>query len=166
MKLHVTRRTSTVELLLDQQLAARISDLGIQLASIKNNGMENNPQADQLAHEIDTLHKQARESTLTLVLESLPYSAWLAALRANTTDKTGIGYDMLGVISDALPQMISEATYAGEAAELTKDEIRELLDQLPDTLVSTLWNTVSDLNAKATDPKASYALASKVLANS
>lgn len=166
MKLHVTRRTTTVELLLDQQLASRISDLGVKLAAVKNNGMENNPQADKIAREIEELHKQAHESTLTLVLESLPYSAWLAALRANTADKTGVGYDMLGVISDALPQMISSASYAGEDADLTKDEIRELLGELPDTLVSTLWTAVSDLNAKATDPKASYDLASKVLANS
>ena len=165
MKFQLTKREQTIDLLLDQNLAAQITDLGARLVQVQNNGMENNPQADRIAQHINELREKAKQYTLTLTLQSLSYSAWLAALSANPAANKNLGYDMLGVITTALPDMITHATYASESCDIDKQDISELVTELPDTLVNTLWQAITDLNAKSTDPKASFDLASTVLAN-
>lgn len=172
MTLQVIRKTKTVEIILDQELAEHISALGDQLArdltaeQVTEAGV--NSTAKRTAQRIEELKKQASSATLVLTLRALPVSKWAQTLAANTvTAGNAAGTrDMFGTAADALPQMLESATIGGkpaDPADLTKEALRDLFDQLTDGQFTPLWQAIAELNGTAADPKAAFDLASKVL---
>ena len=172
MTLQVIRKTKTVEIILDQELAEHISALGDQLArdltteQVTEAGV--NGAAKRTAQRIEELKKQASSATLVLTLRALPVSKWAQTLAANTvTAGNAAGTrDMFGTAADALPQMLESATIGGtpaDPADLSKEALRDLCDQLTDGHFTPLWQAIAELNGTAADPKAAFDLASKVL---
>lgn len=170
--LKVTRKTKQVEIILDQELAERIAALGDQLSreltaeQVTEAGT--NTAAKRTAKRIEELKNQAKDSTLTLTLRAMPVSKWAQTLAANTvTAGNAAGTrDMFGTAADALPQMLESATIGGkpaDSADLTKDALRDLFDQLTDGQFTPIWQAITELNGTAADPKAAFDLASKVL---
>lgn len=170
--LKVTRKTKQVEIILDQELAERIAALGDQLSreltaeQVTEAGT--NTAAKRTAKRIEELKNQAKDSTLTLTLRAMPVSRWAQTLAANTVtagNAAGMS-DMFGTAADALPQMLESATIGGkpaDSADLTKDALRDLFDQLTDGQFTPIWQAITELNGTAADPKAAFDLASKVL---
>ena len=172
MTLQVIRKTKTIEIILDQELAERISALGDRLArdltaeQVTEAGVNN--AAKRTAQRIEELKKQAASTTLVLTLRALPVSKWAQTLAANTvTAGNAAGTrDMFGTAADALPQMLESATIGGkpaDPADLTKGALRNLFDQLTDGQFTPLWQAIAELNGTSADPKAAFDLASKVL---
>ena len=170
--LKVTRKTKQVEIILDQELAERIAALGDQLSreltaeQVTEAGT--NTAAKRTAKRIEELKEQAKDSTLILTLRAMPVSKWAQTLAANTvTAGNAAGTrDMFGTAADALLQMLESATIGGkpaDPADLTKDALRDLFDQLTDGQFTPLWQAIAELNGTAADPKAAFDLASKVL---
>lgn len=170
--LKVTRKTKQVDIILDQELAERIAMLGDQLArelaaeQVTEAGANN--AAKRTAKHIEELRKQAEASTLVITLRAMPVSKWAQTLAANTvTAGNAAGTrDMFGTAADALPQMLESATIGGkpaDPADLTKEALRDLFDQLTDGQFTPLWQAIAELNGTAADPKAAFDLASKVL---
>lgn len=166
--LKVTRKTKQVDIILDQELAERIAMLGDQLArelaaeQVTEAGANN--AAKRTAKHIEELRKQAEASTLVITLRAMPVSKWAQTLAANTV--TAGTRDMFGTAADALPQMLESATIGGkpaDPADLTKEALRDLFDQLTDGQFTPLWQAIAELNGTAADPKAAFDLASKVL---
>ena len=96
---------------------------------------------------------------MQLRLEQAPDGTVTAGNAAGTRD-------MFGTAADALPQMLESATIGGkpaDPADLTKDALRDLFDQLTDGQFTPLWQAIAELNGTAADPKAAFDLASKVL---
>lgn len=170
--LKVTRKTKQVDIILDQELAERIAMLGDQLSreltaeQVTEAGV--NSAAKRTARHIEELRKQAESATLTLTLRALPVSKWAQTLAANTVGAGSAAgtRDMFGTAADALPQMLESATIGGkpaDPADLTKEALRDLFDQLTDGQFTPLWQAIAELNGTAADPKAAFDLASKVL---
>ena len=170
--LKVTRKTKQVEIILDQELAERIAALGDQLSreltaeQVTEAGT--NTAAKRTAKRIEELKEQAQDSTLILTMRAMPVSRWAQTLAANTVtagNAAGMS-DMFGTAADALPQMLESATIGGkpaDSADLTKDALRDLFDQLTDGQFTPIWQAITELNGTAADPKAAFDLASKVL---
>lgn len=170
--LKVTRKTKQVEIILDQELAERIAALGDQLSreltaeQVAEAGT--NTAAKRTAKRIEELKEQAQDSTLILTMRAMPVSRWAQTLAANTVtagNAAGMS-DMFGTAADALPQMLESATIGGkpaDSADLTKDALRDLFDQLTDGQFTPIWQAITELNGTAADPKAAFDLASKVL---
>lgn len=172
MTLQVIRKTKTIEIILDQELAERISALGDQLArdltaeQVTEAGV--NSAAKRTAQQIEELKTQAEASTLVLTLRAMGVSKWAQTLAANTvtTGKTAGTRDMFGTAASALPQMLESATIGGKPvddADLTEEAFRRLFDEMTDGQFSPLWHAITELNGAAADPKAAFDLASKVL---
>lgn len=172
MSLAVTLRTETVAIILNQDKAEHINQLGIRLAQASTaeptTETGSNPLASGLAKQIEQASKDAMPQTLELTLRALPLSKWQQCVISNTNTSGPMRgtQDMLGTAKTALAQMIVSATLAGQPADdedLTPDALGNLLDQLTDGQFTSLWQAINRLNGTAADPKAATDLASKVL---
>ena len=173
MAFNIKHRTKTVEIILDQEKAEEINQLGVKLAQQSNRPRVSeaaDPLVKQLAEQIKNLGKSAKSDTLALELKALPFSQWKDVLAENTVTKgeaKGMR-DMLGIVKTSLPLMIVSATLGGKPVDeedLEEDNLNALLDDLTDGQFTPVLETILDLNGKAADPKAAADLASKLLRN-
>lgn len=171
MAFTIKHRAKTVEIILDQEKAEEINQLGVKLAqqSARPRVTEAaDPLVKQLAEQIEKLGKAAKSDTLALELKALPFSQWKDVLAENTVTKgesKGMR-DMLGIVKTSLPLMIVSATLDGKPVDgddLEADSLNGMLDELTDGQFTPVLETILDLNGKAADPKAASDLASKLL---
>lgn len=87
MALEVKRKRVEVDLILDQEKAERISQLGEQLARAAASHVTEgaNAAAKRIAKQIDELREEVSGQIVHLTLEALPLSQWRQVLEANTT---------------------------------------------------------------------------------
>lgn len=87
MALEVKRKRVEVDLILDQEKAERISQLGEQLARAGASHVTEgaNAAAKRIARQIDELREEVSGQIVHLTLEALPLSQWRQVLEANTT---------------------------------------------------------------------------------
>lgn len=87
MALEVKRKRVEVDLILDQEKAERISQLGEQLARAAASHVTEgaNAAAKRIARQIDELREEVSGQIVHLTLEALPLSQWRQVLEANTT---------------------------------------------------------------------------------
>lgn len=172
MVLQVKRRTVSVDVILDQDKAQWIVELGERLARERSNGrqVEGMVAGADTAKQIERLREDAREDTLTLELQALPYSQWRMVLEQNTPDRRKpYEHDLIGVTADSVSRMVQAATLGGSPVgeeDLTAEALHDMCDELTDGQLTILYRAVLDLNGKAADPKAAYDLASKTLNSS
>ena len=173
MTINVTRRTMSVEVILDQEKAERIVELGRELTAANNSRVKvegGNPQAKKIAERISQLREDAGEYTLRLKLQALPYSKWRRVLEDNTPDmRHPEQRDIVGMIADSIALMAVEASVGGDPLpeqDLTPAALRESFEQMTDGQLTILSNAVLELNAGRADPKAAFDLASRTLGSS
>lgn len=110
MALEVKRKRVEVDLILDQEKAERISQLGEQLARAAASHVTEgaNAAAKRIAKQIDELREEVSGQIVHLTLEALPLSQWRQVLEANTTTtKDGRTAQRLeDITADALRLMI------------------------------------------------------------
>lgn len=175
MPINVTRRTMSVEVILDQEKAERIVELGRELTAANNSRVKvegGNPQAKKIAERIERLRAEAEEETLHLTLRALPYSKWervLAGNKAAGGNGRSQQYELVGVVSDSVALMAEEASVGGEPLpeqDLTPTALREAFGQMTDGQITPLVEAVYELNTRRADPKAAFDLASRTLDSS
>ena len=113
MALEVKRKRVEVDLILDQEKAERISQLGEQLARAAASHVTEgaNAAAKRIAKQIDELREEVSGQIVHLTLEALPLSQWRQVLEANTTTtKDGRAAQRLeDITADALRLMIRKS---------------------------------------------------------
>lgn len=173
MVLKVTRRTMTVELILDQDKAEEIVRLGRELSDARNSRVKvegGNTQATKIAERIESLRAESSASTLSLTLMALPYSKWARVLSDNTPDKTNPNSrDLVGMMADAIALMTVKAEVGGTKVpddELSNEALHKTFDEMTDGQITVLVNAVFELNTGRADPKAAFDLASKIIGSS
>lgn len=161
MTLTVKRKTVQVDLILDQDKAERIADLGRQLdqaeAAHITEGV--NATAKRIAKEITQLRNEVKGDTIALTLEALPLSQWRQVLEANTsTDSKGVPTQRIeDICADAVKLMVKSSTPTTPV-----EDIADVMTQLSDGQLSPIWYAIRDLNAKLVDPKDYLARASQI----
>lgn len=173
MPITVKRRTETINIVLDQEKAQELINLGKDLTNALNSRVKvegGNPRAHKLAQRIEALREECAADTLTLELRALPFSKWRRVLEDNTPDtKKPLDRDMVGLAADAVAQMAVTAMVGGEPLpeqDLTADELRKSFDEMTDGQLTIIVQAVMKLNGEAADPKAAFDLASKTLGSS
>ena len=156
MALEVKRKRVEVDLILDQEKAERISQLGEQLARAAASHVTEgaNAAAKRIAKQIDELH---------LTLEALPLSQWRQVLEANTTTtKDGRAAQRLeDITADALRLMIRKSV-----PETPVEDIAAIIPELSDGQLSPVWYAIQNLNARRIDPKDYLGQASRIIRGS
>lgn len=173
MPITVKRRSETVNVVLDQEKAQELINLGSDLNNALNSRVKvegGNPRARKLAQRIEALKSECAADTLTLELQALPFSKWKRVLEDNTPDtKKPLDRDMVGLAADAVAQMAVNAMVGGDPLpeqDLTADELRKSFDEMTDGQLTIIVQAVMKLNGEAADPKAAFDLASKTLGSS
>lgn len=173
MPITVKRRTETVNVVLDQEKAQELINLGHDLTNALNSRVKvegGNQRARKLAQRIEALKEECAADTLTLELRALPFSRWRRVLEDNTPDpKKPLDRDMVGLAADAVAQMAVNAMVGGEPLpeqDLTNDALRKAFDEMTDGQLTIIVQAVMKLNGEAADPKAAFDLASKTLGSS
>ena len=173
MTITVKRRTETVNVVLDQEKAQEIINLGHDLNEANNSRVKvegGNPRARKLAQRIEALKEECAADTLTLELQALPFSKWRRVLEDNTPDpKKPLDRDMVGLAADAVAMMAVTAMVGGDPLpeqDLTADALRKAFDEMTEGQLTIIVQTVIKLNGEAADPKAAFDLASKTLDSS
>ena len=173
MPITVKRRTETVNVVLDQEKAQEIINLGHDLNEANNSRVKvegGNPRARKLAQRIETLKDECAADTLTLELRALPFSRWQRVLEDNTPDpKKPRERDMVGLAADAVSVMAVNAMVGGDPLpeqDLTADALHTAFDEMTDGQLGIIVAAIMRLNAEAADPKAAFDLASKTLGSS
>lgn len=173
MPITVKRRSETVNVVLDQEKAQELINLGRDLTNALNSRVKvegGNPRARKLAQRIEALKSECAADTLTLELQALPFSKWKRVLEDNTPDtKKPLDRDMVGLAADAVAQMAVNAMVGGDPLpeqDLTADELRKSFDEMTDGQLTIIVQAVMKLNGEAADPKAAFDLASKTLGSS
>lgn len=173
MPITVKRRTETINVVLDQEKAQELINLGKDLTNALNSRVKvegGNPRSRKLAQKIEALKAECAADTLTLELRALPFSKWRRVLEDNTPDpKKPLDRDMVGLAADAVAQMAVTAMVGGELLpeqDLTTDELRKSFDEMTDGQLTIIVQAVMKLNGEAADPKAAFDLASKTLDSS
>lgn len=162
MALHAKRRRVTLDVILDQQTAQEINELGDQLTkSLTGIRVEGgNPLAEEYARRIEQLRDDADEDTLHLTLEALPYSAWSQIITRNTKTDNGVAKrDIVETVQECLRAMIVDA----KPESATIEEIIGVIPELTDGQLTPIWKTVLELNGTIVDPKAALESASRIL---
>lgn len=144
MALEVKRKRVEVDLILDQEKAERISQLGEQLARAAASHVTEgaNAAAKRIAKQIDELREEVSGQIVHLTLEALPLSQWRQVLEANTT-----------------------TTKDGRAAQRLED-IAAIIPELSDGQLSPVWYAIQNLNARMIDPKDYLGQASRIIRGS
>lgn len=144
MALEVKRKRVEVDLILDQEKAERISQLGEQLARAAAAHVTEgaNAAAKRIAKQIDELREGVSGQIVHLTLEALPLSQWRQVLEANTT-----------------------TTKDGRAAQRLED-IAAIIPELSDGQLSPVWYAIQNLNARMIDPKDYLGQASRIIRGS
>lgn len=173
MPITVKRRSETVNVVLDQEKAQELINLGRDLTNALNSRVKvegGNPRARKLAQQIETLKSECAADTLTLELQALPFSKWKRVLEDNTPDtKKPLDRDMVGLAADAVAQMAVNAMVGGDLLpeqDLTNDALRKAFGEMTDGQLTIIVQAVMKLNGEAADPKAAFDLASKTLGSS
>lgn len=164
MALQVTRKRTTVDLILDQDAAEQISRLGRQLEAVRQRHATEgtDPEARRLAREIQRLRDKTAPSILHITLEALPLSQWRQILEANTTMKDGQPVQRVeDLCADAIRAMTRNVT-----PDTPVEEIADVMKDLSDGQISPIWYAIRDLNARLTDPKDYLENASRILHDS
>lgn len=164
MTLEVKRKRVDVDLILDQEKAERISQLGAQLTRAENTHHTEgvNATAKRLARQIDELRDEIKDDTVHLTLEALPLSQWRQVLEANTSMKDGQPVQRIeDITADAIRLMVRKTE-----PETPVEDIAAIIPDLSDGQISPLWYAIRDLNAKLVDPKDYLASASRILHSS
>lgn len=144
MALEVKRKRVEVDLILDQEKAERISQLGEQLARAAASHVTEgaNAAAKRIAKQIDELREEVSGQIVHLTLEALPLSQWRQVLEANTT-----------------------TTKDGRTAQRLED-IAAIIPELSDGQLSPVWYAIQNLNARMIDPKDYLGQASRIIRSS
>ena len=144
MALEVKRKRVEVDLILDQEKAERISQLGEQLARAAAAHVTEgaNAAAKRIAKQIDELREEVSGQIVHLTLEALPLSQWRQVLEANTT-----------------------TTKDGRTAQRLED-IAAIIPELSDGQLSPVWYAIQNLNARMIDPKDYLGQASRIIRGS
>lgn len=144
MALEVKRKRVEVDLILDQEKAERISQLGEQLARAAASHVTEgaNAAAKRIAKQIDELREEVSGQIVHLTLEALPLSQWRQVLEANTT-----------------------TTKDGRTAQRLED-IAAIIPELSDGQLSPVWYAIQNLNARMIDPKDYLGQASRIIRGS
>lgn len=144
MALEVKRKRVEVDLILDQEKAERISQLGEQLARAAASHVTEgaNAAAKRIAKQIDELREEVSGQIVHLTLEALPLSQWRQVLEANTT-----------------------TTKDGRPAQRLED-IAAIIPELSDGQLSPVWYAIQNLNARMIDPKDYLGQASRIIRGS
>ena len=154
MALEVKRKRVEVDLILDQEKAERISQLGEQLARAEASHVTEgaNAAAKRIAKQIDELREGVSGQIVHLTLEALPLSQWRQVLEANTTTtKDGRAAQRLeDITADALRLMIRKT----------------VIPELSDGQLSPVWYAIQNLNARMIDPKDYLGQASRIIRGS
>lgn len=161
MTLNVTRKRVTVDLILDQDKAERIADLGKQLRQVEKSHVTEgaNARAKALAEQIDELRASVATDTVRITLEALPLSQWRQVLESNTTMVDGTPKQHPeDICRDALPLMVRATE-----PETPVQDIADVMGELSDGQISPLWYAIRDLNARMADPKDALENASRIL---
>lgn len=173
MTITVKRRTETVNVVLDQEKAQELINLGKDLTNALNSRVKvegGNPRARKLAQRIETLKAECAADTLTLELKALPFSKWRRVLEDNTPDpKKPYDRDLVGLAADAVAMMAVTAQVGGDPLpeqDLTAEALRKSFDEMTDGQLTIIVQAVMKLNGEAADPKAAFDLASKTLGSS
>ena len=173
MPITVKRRTETINIVLDQEKAQDLINLGLDLTNALNSRVKvegGNPRARKLAQQIETLKSECAADTLTLELRALPFSRWQRVLEDNTPDpKKPRERDMVGLAADSVAMMAVTAMVGGDPLpeqDLTASALHESFDEMTDGQLGIIVAAVMRLNAEAADPKAAFDLASKTLDSS
>lgn len=173
MPINVKRRNETINVVLDQEKAQELINLGHDLTNALNSRVKvegGNQRARKLAQRIEELKEECAADTLTLELRALPFSKWQRVLEDNTPDpKKPLDRDMVGLAADAVAQMAVTAMVGGEPLpeqDLTNDALRKAFDEMTEGQLTIIVQTVIRLNGEAADPKAAFDLASKTLGSS
>lgn len=162
MALHAKRRRDTIEIILDQQTAQEIKDLGDKLtASLSGVRTEGgNPIAEDYARRIEQLREESEDDTVVLTVEALPYSTWSQIITRNTKVENGVAKrDIVDTVRQSLKAMIVEA----KPESATIMEILDVIPELTDGQLTPVWQTILDLNGSLVDPKAAIESASRIL---
>lgn len=109
MALEVKRKRVEVDLILDQEKAERISQLGEQLARAAASHVTEgaNAAAKRIAKQIDELREEVSGQIVHLTLEALPLSQWRQVLEANTPVE-----DIAAIIPELSDGQLSPVWYA------------------------------------------------------
>ena len=173
MPITVKRRTETINIVLDQEKAQEIINLGHDLNEANNSRVKvegGNPRARKLAQRIETIKAECVADTLTLELQALPFSKWKRVLEDNTPDpKKPYDRDLVGLAADAVAMMAVNAMVGGDPLpeqDLTASALHAAFDEMTDGQLTIIVQAVMKLNGEAADPKAAFDLASKTLDSS
>ena len=162
MALEVKRKRVEVDLILDQEKAERISQLGEQLARAAASHVTEgaNAAAKRIARQIDELREEVSGQIVHLTLEALPLSQWRQVLEANTTTtKDGRAAQRLeDITADALRLMIRKSV-----PETPVEDIAAIIPELSDGQLSPVWYAIQNLNARMIDPKDCLGQASRII---
>ena len=151
MALEVKRKRVEVDLILDQENAERISQLGEQLARAAASHVTEgaNAAAKRIAKQIDELREEVSGQIVHLTLEALPLSQWRQVLEANTTTtKDG------------------RAAQRKSVPETPVEDIAAIIPELSDGQLSPVWYVIQNLNARMIDPKDYLGQASRIIRGS
>lgn len=163
MALHAKRRRVELDIILDQQTAQRIKELGDQLAKTLSSKVRTeggNPLAEEYARQIEQLKDETAEDTIHLTVEALPYSAWSQIITRNTKIVDGVAKrDIVDTVQDSLRAMIVDA----KPESATIEEIINVVPELTDGQLTPIWTTILELNGTLVDPKAALESASRIL---
>lgn len=171
MAVTVKRRTSDIDVILDQEAAEHIVELGRRLNAASNSVVKvegGNTRVRELAEEIERAKQAAETETLHLKLRALPYSKWLRVLVDNTPDKKKpYEQDLVGLLADAVCRMVVSARVGDAPIEGTDvaspESWKSLFDEMTDGQITIVRDAVMGLNTGVADPKAAFDLASRTL---
>ena len=149
MALEVKRKRVEVDLILDQEKAERISQLGEQLARAGASHVTEgaNAAAKRIARQIDELREEVSGQIVHLTLEALPLSQWRQVLE--------------DITADALRLMIRKSV-----PETPVEDIAAIIPELSDGQLSPVWYAIQNLNARMIDPKDYLGQASRIIRGS
>ena len=160
MALTVTRKRAEIDLILDQDTAERIGELGERLAAAERDHHTEgaNQSARTIAARIERLREDAADAIIHITLQALPLSQWRQILEANTRID---GKRPVQRVEDICADAVRAMTVATEP-ETSPDDIADAMRELSDGQITPIWTAIRDLNTKVADPKAVLRSASAI----
>ncbi|RSX53938.1 DNA primase [Bifidobacterium goeldii] len=161
MALTVKRKRVDVDLILDQDTAERITQLGRDLTAVEQRHVTEgvNSEAKRIAGEIDELRASVAQDTIHLTLEALPLSQWRQVLEENTSVVDGQPKQRVEDITRDAIRLMTVKT----VPDTPVNDIADIIGELSDGQISPIWYAIRDLNTRIADPKAALENASRIL---
>lgn len=155
----VKRPTADVEIVTDYATLAESRAVAKRIEQVESADMKTMTESEASANRqtvldlrdtLDHLIRKTDETTLVLTLTGMTASKWEQIVQTYTSMQEGKPVqDTVTIIITAIPAMLTKAKLKGanESLDCSPQDVRELLEQLPDTAIVALLPQVQALNA-------------------